>query len=237
MAGLTEKDLYPAVHDYLVSLGYIVRSEVRGLDVTAIKGDRLVVLELKRVFSTDLLVQAVKRQQLADSVYVVLPYPRDGTGSRRWRDRVHLLKRLHLGLMVVAVRPPESKVEVLFDPAPWRPPRKTGQRRAVLAEIQGRSADLNQGGSVRQKLITSYRQQAVAIAYYLRELGPQSPGKLRALGTGAKTLAILSRNHYGWFARLRRGWYGLTLRGEQELESYREIFPRAPEEGTGPPGR
>lgn len=225
MAGITEKALYPAVYEYLVSLGYTVRSEVRGLDVTAVKGDQLVVLELKRIFSIALLVQATKRQQLADLVYVVLPWPKGGNRGRRWRDRVHLLKRLHLGLMVVDCGPAEPRVEVWLDPAPCRWQRKV-QRQAVLAEIGGRSADLNQAGSVREKLVTSYRQQAVAIAYHLRQLGHQSPGQLRALGTGAKTLAILSRNHYGWFSRVRRGVYGLTHRGEQELELYREVFPR-----------
>jgi hypothetical protein len=225
VSGITEKDLYPPVHDYLVSLGYTVRSEVRGLDVTAVKDDQLVVLELKRVFSTDLLVQAIKRQQLADSVYVVLPRPRGGTRDRRWRDRGELLKRLHLGLIVVDCDPPVPRVEVWFDPVPFSPRREKAQRRAVLAEIQGRSADLNQGGSVREKLVTSYRQQAVAIAYHLQQLGPRSTGQLRALGTGAKTLAILSKNYYGWFCRIRRGVYGLTPQGEAELELYRQVFP------------
>ncbi|MEW6522512.1 MAG: DUF2161 family putative PD-(D/E)XK-type phosphodiesterase [Bacillota bacterium] len=230
---IKETDLYPPVHDYLVSCGYTVRSEVRDVDITAVKGDQLVVLELKRAFSVDLLIQAVKRQKLADSVYVVLPYPRRGTQNRRWSDFCHLLRRLHLGLMLVSLGPPRPRVEVAFHPLPFQPQRRSGQRRAVLEEIRGRLADLNQAGSTRTKIVTAYREQAVQIARHLQDRGPQSPRQLRAMGTGPKTLSILSKNYYGWFERVQPGVYTLSGRGTAELELYRDLPRRHQPAGDG----
>ena len=56
-----ETDLYPPLFRYLTDQGYTVRSEVKHSDVTATKGDDLIIIELKRTFGTALLVQAIKR--------------------------------------------------------------------------------------------------------------------------------------------------------------------------------
>ncbi|HOQ30356.1 MAG TPA: hypothetical protein PLH36_16595, partial [Armatimonadota bacterium] len=100
-----ETELYPPIRDFLVSLGYTVRSEVRGCDITATREDELVVIEMKRRFSTDLLIQAVERQRLTDSVYVALPQsaiPTGRSGRARWQGMQRLLKRLELGLLLVS---------------------------------------------------------------------------------------------------------------------------------------
>ncbi|MDF1512090.1 DUF2161 family putative PD-(D/E)XK-type phosphodiesterase, partial [Robertmurraya sp. DFI.2.37] len=46
--------------------------------------------------------------------------------------------------------------------------------------------------------------------------------KLRQLGTGDKTLSILSQNHYGWFRRIVRGVYDLSELGKKELTKFPE---------------
>lgn len=97
----SEAELYPPVYRYLTEAGYTVRSEVKNCDVTAVRGDELVVIELKRSFTLPLVIQAVKRQRVADSVYVAIPFPKSGKFSRSWRDMCHLLRRLELGLVVV----------------------------------------------------------------------------------------------------------------------------------------
>ena len=48
-----------------------------------VKGDELIVIELKKGFSTDLLIQATDRQRVTDSVYVALP----AEGDLARRDR------------------------------------------------------------------------------------------------------------------------------------------------------
>jgi hypothetical protein len=49
------------------------------------------------------------------------------------------------------------------------------------------------------------------------------PRQLRAFGTGAKTLSILSRNVYGWFSRVNRGLYAVTPKGREALAKYPEL--------------
>ena len=123
-----ESDLAPPIQEYLEANGYTVRSEVRNCDITAVKEDDLIVIELKKGFTTDLLIQATDRQRSADSVYVALPaegeLAKRSRFSKRWRGIEHLLKRLELGLIVVTFAddaPPT--VEVVFHPIPQPKPR------------------------------------------------------------------------------------------------------------------
>jgi hypothetical protein len=260
----TEADLYPPVYRYLTEAGYTVRSEVKNCDVTAVRGDELVLIELKRSFTLPLVIQAVKRQRVADSVYVAIPFPKRGKFSRSWRDMCHLLRRLELGLIVVrfpeavgsagsrrsgagrnetdaafsgkdpgAGGPAEPEagigpecgpyVEVCLHPEPLERRRNRALRRSILREIDGRSGDYNTGGTTGRKLVTAYRENAIHVACCLAKYGPMSPAEIRAHGTGEKTLAILTANHYGWFERVDRGVYALSGRGAAELERYPEL--------------
>ena len=58
-AKLLETDLYEPIRDYLVAQGYTVRGEVHDCDVTATKGEELIVVELKLRFNMELLYQAL----------------------------------------------------------------------------------------------------------------------------------------------------------------------------------
>ena len=220
---MTETDLYQPIRKYLVSHGYTVRGEVRDCDVVAVKGDELVAIELKRGFSTGLLVQATKRQRIVDSVYVALPRPES---VRAWRGKQHLLRRLELGLIWVSLDSKEPKVEVVFHPLPFQRQKRKQAKRAVLREIARRSDDFNTGGSSRRKIVTGYRENAIRIACLLERFGRLSPRQLRALGTGTKTHSILYSNFYGWFERVERGVYELGTRGQTELAQYPEVARR-----------
>jgi hypothetical protein len=220
-----ECDLAGPIQDHLEANGYTVRSEVRGCDITALKDDELIVIELKKGFSTDLLIQATDRQKIADSVYVALPAEGDMAKrdryAKRWRGIEHLLKRLEIGLIVVtfpddADAPPV--VEIVLHPVdPPKPRRSPKVRRALLREIAGRSANYNVGGSTGRKLVTAYREQAIFIACCLERFGPLTPAKLRAMGASAKTQSILLRNVYDWFDKVDRGIYHLRPRGRDEI--------------------
>ncbi|MDX1932040.1 MAG: DUF2161 family putative PD-(D/E)XK-type phosphodiesterase [Capsulimonadales bacterium] len=208
-----ESDLAFPVKNYLEGQGYVVRSEVRDCDITAVRGDELIVIELKRGFTIDLLIQAVQRQQAADSVYVAIPFAgRKGERyTRRWRGTEHLLKRLSLGLILVhfsADTGEATAVEVVFHPIrePLRR-RRPKLRQAILREIAGRSEDYNIAGVAGRPLLTAYREQAIFVALCLETFGPQSPSCLRTRGASPKAGAILQRNVYGWFDRPERGVY------------------------------
>ena len=219
---LTEADLYQPIARYLDGLGYTVRGEVMDCDITAARGDELVVIEMKRTFCTALLVQATKRQRLTDSVYIALPRPKQ---TPHWRRGIrHLLRRLELGLIFVCFhgrRKPTA--EVIFHPVPHQRQKRKAAKRAVLAEMEGRSGDFNCGGSTRRKIVTAYRENAIQIACCLDAKGPMSPRQLRALGTGAKTLSILYSNFYGWFERVDRGVYALRAQGREGLGEFGEL--------------
>lgn len=219
----SERELYGPVRDYLVARGYVVRGEVKGCDLTATRGDDLLAVEFKREFNTALLIQAAQRQRAADSVYVAVPRPAEGLRTKRWRGICHLLRRLELGLLLVNPSGPGPAVEVAFHPLPYERKRLKKAKRAILDEMSGRSGDFNEGGSVRRRLVTAYRENAIHIACCLAEYGPLSPKTLRAMGTGPKTLSILAGNYYGWFERVERGVYRLTVRGGEDLAAYPEL--------------
>ena len=224
---MSETDLYRPMYDYLVSQGYTVRSEVHHCDIAAVKGEDLIVIELKKGFSITLLAQAVERQKITSSVYVAIPRP---SNKRKWMGQTKtvqgLLRRLEIGLILVSLRKSKTPVEIIFHPLPFERHRRKAVHRAVIEEIEKRSGDFNEGGSVRRKLVTAYRENAIFVACCLRELGPVTPRKLRSLGTGKKTLSILGRNVYSWFERVSRGIYGLSSRGRAELEQYPELVER-----------
>jgi hypothetical protein len=220
---MRETDLYDPIRDYLVAQGYEVQGEVKGCDIAALKGDDLIVIELKRTFSTKLLIQAIDRQKITDSVYVALPGPYKRGRSARWRGIERLLRRLELGLVTVTFDSDPPRVEVIFHPLPYQRQKRSRRTRAVIKEISGRTGDYNQGGSARGKRMTAYRENAIHIACCLEALGPSAPRQLRALGTGPKTTSILSSNFYGWFRRVDRGIYELTPAGRAGLASVPDL--------------
>jgi len=228
---LAETDLYQPIHDYLVAQGYTVRGEVRNCDITAVKGDDVIVVEMKRAFGIPLLMQATQRQRITDSVYVALPREAMHRGVG-WQGTRHLLRRLELGLMLVSLKRAGGgpSVEVVFHPLPFERKKRRHLKRAVIREAEGRSADLNVGGSRRRKIVTAYRENAIRIACCLDACGPSSPRQLRALGTGPRTLPILASDVYGWFERIARGVYALRPGARAELAQYPELVKRLREE-------
>ena len=94
MDKIKESDLYQPIKDYLDSLGYDTKGEVKDCDITAIKDGELIVVELKKGFTIELLYQAIERQKIADSVYVAIPLPKRGYKNPHYKDMVTLCKRL-----------------------------------------------------------------------------------------------------------------------------------------------
>jgi len=223
---LRETDLGAPVRDYLAAQGYTVRSEVGRCDLVAVLGDEVIVVELKLTLNLELLAQAVQRQSITPSVYVAIPRPSNkGKWLRSMRDKLRVLRRLEIGLLLVTPVG-NCAVDVVLHPEPAAARQRHPGRRAILREVDRRSGDFNTGGSCRRKLVTAYRENAIQIACCLRELGPQTPRTLRKLGTGPKTLAVLRRNVYGWYEHVTRGVYGLSAVGVEALPQYPELVAR-----------
>lgn len=243
MAGKTterirETDLYKPIYDFFTEQGYRVRGEVKNCDITAVRDEELVVVELKTGMNLTLVTQAVQRQRISDLVYVAVPYPKKGIYAEGWNGIMHLLRRLELGLIFVKFSGKKPGVEVVLCPEPFDRlksiRRSKVKRHSIIREIESRTGDYNTGGSCRQKLVTAYKENATHIACCLELLGPLSPKQLRTLGTGNKTLSILSKNFYQWFEHPAKGIYSLSDTGShflkqnsQWVEHYRLLVKNA----------
>jgi hypothetical protein len=224
-----EEDLYSPIYKYLCELDYTVRSEVNHCDIAAVKGDQLLVVEMKKSLNLDVILQAVLRQKISDIVYVAVPKPGRDLFSKRWKNLSYLLKRLQLGLMVVSLKEDCSFVEVVFEPAPFdmikSKKNSKKKKQELIKEFDARYGDFNTGGSTGKKLMTAYREMAVHIACCLEKYGPLKPKVLRQLGTDEKkTTTILRKNHYGWFDNISRGLYGINEKGRQEAAKHTELY-------------
>ncbi len=213
---MSEVSLYPAVKRFLEAAGFDVKGEVKGCDIVAVRTAEkltLTIVEMKLGFTLELLLQAADRMRLADEVWLAVP------ATRRGRDRdgrVHRLCRL-LGLGLLAVNAARDRVEVLTEPAPYKPRPDPRRRSRLLSEHARRRGDPSPGGSTRQPVMTAYRQQALDCAAML-SAGLGKPRELRAVAPDAGT--ILLRNVYGWFERTGRGIYQLTPAGEAALRRW-----------------
>jgi hypothetical protein len=220
---MSEVSLYPAVKRFLEAAGFDVKGEVKGCDIVAVRtADRLTltIVEMKLGFTLELLLQGTDRMRAADEVWLAVP------ATRRGRDRdlrVHRLCRL-VGFGLMAVDAAHDRVEVLAEPAPYRPRPDARRRTRLLSEHARRKGDPSPGGSSRQPVMTAYRQRVLACAALLRA-GPGRPRDLRAVAPDAGT--ILLRNVYGWFERTRRGEYRLTAEGEAALRQWPETMQSA----------
>jgi hypothetical protein len=79
---------------------------------------------------------------------------------------------------------------------------------------------LNVGGSNRTPIVTAYRQDALRCVRALAAAGPMRLGKLRVVSGVSAAAPILQRNVYGWFVRVSRGTYELTVAGQQAMNRF-----------------
>ena len=212
-----EIDLYPPVKVYLEAQGYEVKGEVGAVDVMAVRGDEdPVLVELKLGFSLVLLHQGIARQAITDAVYLAVPQ-----GVKGIKENLSLCRRLGLGLMTVRLR--DGFVEVLSDPAPYRPRKMAARKGRLLREFARRVGDPNAGGATRVGIVTSYRQDALRCATFLEDAGA-SKGAVVAKGAGVpKATRIMADDHYGWFERVATGVYMLTPKGVEALGAYGRV--------------
>ena len=222
MAVLKECDLYKPIKAFFIENGYDVAGEVKDIDMVATKEDDVIAIELKPTFNLKLILQAVDRQKMFDTVYVAIFKPQKV--NKRYKEIIHLLKRLELGLITVSVLKSGNRVNVEHHPLEYN--RKVNHRRknAVIREIDNRSGIIdNVGGTTKVKRVTAYRECSLAIAVALDILGDASPKKIKNLTEIDKTGRVLYQNHYGWFDRIGQGLYGLTSKGRLAIDEYKEI--------------
>jgi len=226
---MKETELYNPVKSLLKTLGYDIKAEVSNADIAAVREGELLIVELKTSFNMKLLMQAVKRQRLTEKVYIAIPRP---TYKKRFskdiKEKEFLLRRLSLGLIYVVMEVEKPYASIVFEPRLFNMKlsiAKTKKRKEkLLKEYNGRTSDYNTGGSVRTKLVTAYRENALQIAYFLNNNESMKTKELRDAGCSDKTTSILYDNHYGWFEKVGRAEYRLSDLGKEAVVKYRQIL-------------
>lgn len=208
-----ESDLYAPVKALLEGQGYVVKGEVRGCDVVAVRGaEPPVVVELKRAFGLGLVLQGVDRLALTDLVYLAV-----GQWPKQMKNVRKLCRRLGLGFIVVSGK----KADVVLDPAPYKPRPNKRKAGRMLGEHARRVGDPNLGGqAMRAPLMTAYRQEALRCAVLLDGGGPMKLADMRKAADVPNAAKILQQDVYGWFERIERGVYALTPAGKAGLQRF-----------------
>ncbi|MBP2314003.1 DUF2161 domain-containing phosphodiesterase [Azospirillum soli] len=224
-----ETDLYAPVKAFLEAQGYDVKAEVQGCDIVAVRADEPpLIVELKKRFTLELLLQGVDRLGLTDTVYLAVPQPgRKASGPSPHDSGVRkLCRRLGVGLLIVdTARAEGHQVDVLLDPVPYTPRKDRKRTARLLGEHKRRQGDPNKGGSTRVPIVTAYRQDALRCARLLGD-GPMTLKALRTAGAPKDVAAILQRNVYGWFERVAKGTYTLTGDGLQGIDAFEHALTR-----------
>jgi len=226
-----ESDLYAPVKALLETRGYSVKAEINDCDVVACKeGLPPVIVELKLVFTLELVFQAINRQNRSDDIYLAVLAPNTPAKRKNWRSRrrdcVKLCRLLGLGLMTVDLtQKPGRQTDVLLDPCPYRPRKNRRQQTRLMTEFTARRGDPNTGGVSRTIIITSYRQDALRCAVALSDGDNKTVADIKAASGTPRTATILQKNYYGWFERTSRGVYCLSPLGREGLQIYAEVIP------------
>lgn len=224
-----ETDLAAPVVAFLEAQGYAVKSEVGACDLVAVRGgEPPVIVELKRRFSLDLLLQGVDRLAMTDAVYLAFPAASAGDAwKRRRRSLLKACRRLGLGVLVLRAAPGGGHVALpVLDPGLYRPRIDKRRRGRLLKEFANRVGDPNTGGSSRVKIVTAYRQDALRLAAAMADGRARPVAALRPLALSVPAARLLQQNVYGWFERERRGHYRLSPAGVAALDTYADALPQ-----------
>ncbi len=226
---MQEKDMYCYVKNFFIEREFDVRAEILSCDVVAMRDDIMIAVEMKTQLGLKLLTQAAERQKSFDLVYIAIPKPTyKRRTSRAYKQTLHLIRRLELGLLYVDTHG-EGICTEEFMPAPFDINRSKSARSSqknrvdALEEFLARSQNYNIGGMVRQKIITAYRENALLIALYLLRDGAMSAVMLKKLGCGEKSYDIIYQNHDDWFLRIDKGIYDITTKGKKAVKKYKNV--------------
>lgn len=221
-----EKDLFQPIKAYFESNGYICDGEVQDIDLYMEKNGESVAVELKQTLDFKAVQQAALRQKITDYVFIGIFKPADLYRSS-FRDKLYLLKRLGIGLIVVSKR--SKNIEIVSEPVVTEltlyKQRNKNNQKSLSQEFQKRKTKSNVGGVHGTKIITSYREDALIILDTLLTLGGESSTtEIRKSCGIEKTTAILYDNHYGWFHRTGKGRYQVTDIGLSAVEEFEDTL-------------
>lgn len=219
---MKETNLYQPVKSYLEDSGFVVKAEINQADIVAVKGDYIIIVELKLSISLKLIYQAIERQKIANKVYVCLPKSVLNLRKSNVKQFVLLLKRLDIGLIGVKADTAEVLVETFGFDFNKSVSSNHKKKAKLLKEFTLRKNTVTLGGT-NAKVFTHYKEKAVIILTYLNDFGPKSPKEIMAYTGITDSYSILRKNYYHWFINPKRGVYMITDLGKQDLSIYQNL--------------
>lgn len=212
-----ETELYKPVQKFFADLGFKVDAEVNDCDVVATKDDIVVICELKRGFTIELVYQLVQRKKLTPYVYAVIPRPKN-MRSAAFRKKLDILRALDCGLLVVLNT--TKRVDILLEPKGEDTQTNKIRRRGLEKEVSVRKVSLNLGGQSKRKIVTAHKESLIAALCYIEKYG-----KIETRKCKDNIRAVLQRNHYNYFVKLDKGIYSATKAGLRLLDDrdYKDI--------------
>jgi hypothetical protein len=217
-----EKEMFLIIKQYLESLEFTVKAEVNDVDIMAVKDETVLLVEMKSSLNTTLMAQGIKRNKISDTVYLAIPRPSIKViRSKLFKDKCLILRHLELGLVLVDVK--KEQVDVILDPSNYHVKRQKKKRAKLLKEFQMRKTASNIGGVNQTKIVTAYRELALLALDYMKDQ-ERTTKELREYTKRKKIVDILQKNYYGWFERVDRGVYKITVEGQNALHTYDHIL-------------
>ena len=193
MRTMLETSLYRPAKIFLEGLGFVVKGEVGGCDLVALRGDDLpvvVICELKLTFNLELILQGVDRATASDEVWLAARLSSRGRGRESDARFRNLCRRLGFGLLGVL---PNGQVEVLLSPTAPMPRKNTRRRSRLVEEHRRRRGDPAEGGGSRTPIMTAYRQRRRIGRRTATSAGPQSVDPRRLQYPSSKRLWLVRR--------------------------------------------
>ena len=220
-----EKDLFGPIKKHFEAQGFVCDGEVDGIDMYMEKDGVNVAVELKVSLDFRVVMQAALRQKLVPYVYIGT-FSTKKTRSSLFNDKLYLLKRLGIGLILVSKR--TKIVNVVCEPEEVSMKDTASsirKRKHLHEEFSGRKTRLNTGGVNKQKLITSYREDALLVLNALAELGGEASPKEASVQCGVeRARGILYGNPYGWFEHTGKASYRISEKGYDALEEFEDVL-------------
>lgn len=223
-----ERELFGPIKEYFEAMGYVCDGEVGDIDLYMEKGDESVAVELKVSLDFRAVQQAALRQKITDYVFIGIFKPKD-LNSHAFKDKLYLLKRLGIGLLVVSKR--SKDVTLVSEPVVSElskyVSRNKRRKESLHKEFSKRKVKGNTGGVTGVKLITGYREEALIVLDALCSLGGEAPAKqVREVSKIERARNIMYDNYYGWFVNSGKGIYKITETGYDALEEYETIMKK-----------
>ncbi len=215
---MKEYEMFPMIKNYFESLEYKVNAEVKDCDVTAVKDDELIIIEMKTSFNITVLYQALERKKVTPMVYIAVPKPKKNY-RKSIQKMKNLLSKLHIGLLIIDVI--NGACVSFLEPDLDISQRQNNIKKAkIVKEISRREIDENKGGINKTKILTAHKELGIALCVVIEKEEVVTSKVLRdKYGFDKDVNTYLHRNFHRWYKKVAKATYELSTEGKMLLEN------------------